>query len=55
MIKDWLFPWESHIMINHPLAMPVFMGIASFFLSIVTWTRGNNNQNKSKQKDMDEN
>jgi len=45
-MKDWLFPWESHIMLTNPLAMPVFMILLSFLLSIITWTR----QHKSKDK-----
>lgn len=48
MIKEWLFPWESHIMISHPLAMPVFMIIASIPLSIVTWVREHRNKSKKK-------
>ncbi|MFE8697144.1 hypothetical protein ACFYKT_12440 [Cytobacillus sp. FJAT-53684] len=47
IIKEWLFPWESNIMIEHPLAMPVFMVIASFLLSIITWMRQRGSRNRN--------
>jgi len=46
MLKEWLFPWESQIMIDHPLAMPVFMGMLSLLLSILSWIRESKCKNK---------
>lgn len=53
MIKAWLFPWEADIMMNYPLAMPVFMVIASILLSIFTWIRQEKLKNKNKQGKKD--
>lgn len=36
-MKEWLFPWHSNVMIEHPFALPIFMFITSLLLSIVTW------------------
>lgn len=46
MLEEFLFPWQSYVMIKHPWAMPVFMLILSLILSIITWTR----QKYSKDK-----
>lgn len=46
IMKDLLFPWESHVMIKTPWAMPLFMLILSLILSIVTWVRKDNSKNK---------
>jgi len=48
MMKDWLFPWESHIMMTNPLAMPVFMVMLSLLLSIITWTKQRKTNNKNE-------
>ena len=39
MLQEWLFPWESQVMIEHPFAMPLFMGMISILLSILSWIR----------------
>ncbi len=39
MISDWMFPWESPIMVKHPLAMPIFMVILALVMSLITWKR----------------
>jgi hypothetical protein len=44
MIKDLLFPWQSHIMLENPMALPVFMVILSFLLSIITWISQRNSK-----------
>lgn len=44
MINEWLFPWESHIMLKNPFALPVFMVIFSLLLSIITWISQRNSK-----------
>ncbi|WP_261798741.1 hypothetical protein [Bacillus tuaregi] len=38
-MENWLFPWESHVMLSNPIAMPVFMLMVSIVLSIFSWIR----------------
>lgn len=46
MPSEWFFPWESDVMIEHPMAMPIFMGMVSFILSIISWIREGKVKNK---------
>lgn len=38
-MEKFLFPWEAHVMRNHPLAMPIFLLTLGTMLSIITWVR----------------
>lgn len=36
-MEQFIFPWDSQVMIHHPLAMPIFMLILSIALSVLSW------------------
>lgn len=38
-MEKFLFPWESHVMRDYPLAMPIFLLILGIILSTITWFR----------------
>lgn len=42
-MEKFLFPWESHVMKNYPLAMPIFLLALGILLSIITWSRKRKN------------
>lgn len=38
-MEQFLFSWKSHIMIELPWMLPLFMIVLSVMLSAITWTR----------------
>jgi len=38
-MEKYIFPWDSHVMIESPWAMPLFLLAAGILLSIISWIR----------------
>jgi hypothetical protein len=38
-MEKYIFPWDSQVMTNYPLAMPIFMIIMSIILSVIGWIK----------------
>lgn len=41
-MEKYLFPWESHVMIHYPWAMPLFLLALGILLSIISWIKRGN-------------
>lgn len=38
-MKNYLWPWQSHIMTSHPLAMPITFILLALLLSMISWLK----------------
>ncbi|MDF2504309.1 hypothetical protein [Clostridium sp.] len=45
-MKEFLFPWQAHVLEKHPFALIIFIFVISIILSIFTWIREKNQHRK---------
>jgi len=38
-MKEFLFPWQIHVLKKYPLALIVFIIVVSIVLAIITWIK----------------
>lgn len=38
-MNQYLWPWQTHVMIQHPWTLLAFFGMLSIPLSVISWNR----------------
>ncbi|MFF2089567.1 hypothetical protein [Paenibacillus sp. NPDC058174] len=51
-MRDYIWPWQSNVMLKHPWALPILFLILSVILSFVTWSRSKHASQGQGQKEQ---
>lgn len=38
-MEKYIFPWKSHVMLEEPWIMPLFLIVLGILLSVITWIK----------------
>jgi len=39
-MEKYLYPWQSHVMLDYPWLMPLFLFALAVIFSVAVWIRG---------------